>query len=110
MTLTRIHRRFVTTAPAALLACLFIVLSPATAPAAAGEHEPVVDELPVLLERRTDLDEAMTAAIDAAGVQGIDDVNSLAAYLDDIVIVFQDNGVVIDAELGRKYLQGQRIG
>ncbi len=28
----------------------------------------------------------------------------------DIVIVFQDKGVVIDAEVGRKYLQGQRIG
>jgi phosphatidylserine decarboxylase len=28
----------------------------------------------------------------------------------DIVIVFQDNGVVIDAEVGRKYLQGQQIG
>jgi phosphatidylserine decarboxylase precursor len=28
----------------------------------------------------------------------------------DIVIVFQDNGVVLDADIGRKYLQGQRIG
>jgi hypothetical protein len=28
----------------------------------------------------------------------------------DIVMVFQNKGVAIDAEVGRKYLQGQRIG
>jgi phosphatidylserine decarboxylase len=28
----------------------------------------------------------------------------------DIVIVFQDKNVVLDAEVGKKYLQGQRIG
>lgn len=28
----------------------------------------------------------------------------------DVVILFQDNGIVLDAEVGKKYLQGQRIG
>jgi len=28
----------------------------------------------------------------------------------DIVTVFQDSNVVLDAEVGRKYLQGQRLG
>ena len=28
----------------------------------------------------------------------------------DIVILFQDNDIVLDAEVGKKYLQGQRIG
>jgi phosphatidylserine decarboxylase len=28
----------------------------------------------------------------------------------DIVMLFQNKKVVIDAEVGRKYLQGQRIG
>jgi phosphatidylserine decarboxylase len=28
----------------------------------------------------------------------------------DIVVVFQDKDVVLDAEVGKKYLQGQRIG
>jgi hypothetical protein len=27
----------------------------------------------------------------------------------DIVVLFQNNKVVIDAEVGKKYLQGQRI-
>ena len=28
----------------------------------------------------------------------------------DIVMVFQDEGIVLDAEVGTKYLQGQRVG
>ena len=28
----------------------------------------------------------------------------------DIVMVFQDRNVVLDAEVGRKYQQGQRLG
>jgi hypothetical protein len=28
----------------------------------------------------------------------------------DIVTVFQDKNIVLDAEMGRKYLQGQRLG
>jgi hypothetical protein len=28
----------------------------------------------------------------------------------DIVMVFQDKNVLLDAEVGRKYLQGQRLG
>ena len=28
----------------------------------------------------------------------------------DVVILFQNNDIVLDAEVGRKYLQGERIG
>jgi hypothetical protein len=28
----------------------------------------------------------------------------------DIVMVFQHRNIVLDAEIGRKYLQGQRLG
>ncbi len=107
MTLTRIHRRSVTAGPTALLACLFVILGPAAAPAAASEHEPVVDELLALLERRADLDEAVTAAIETAGVQGIDDVQSLAAYLDDLVTWIPTEREIIPKALALYYIVNQ---
>jgi hypothetical protein len=108
MTLTRIHRRSVTAGPTALLACLFVILGPAAAPAAASEHEPVVDELLALLERRADLDEAVTAAIETAGVQGIDDVQSLAAYLDDLVTWIPTEREIIPKALALYYIVPRR--
>jgi phosphatidylserine decarboxylase precursor len=104
MTLTRINQRFVTAGPTALLACLLIVLCPATALAETGNHEPVVDELLTLLERRTDLHEAMDAAIETAGVQGINDVPSLAAYLDDLVTWIPTEREIIPKALSLYYI------
>ena len=107
MTLTRINQRFVTAGPTALLACLLIVLCPATALAETGNHEPVVDELLTLLERRTDLHEAMDAAIETAGVQGINDVPSLAAYLDDLVTWIPTEREIIPKALSLYYIVNQ---
>jgi phosphatidylserine decarboxylase precursor len=107
MALTHINQRFVTAGPTALLACLLIVLCPATALAEAGNHEPVVDELLALLEKRTDLDEAMDAAIETAALQGIDDVRSLAAYLDDLVTWIPTEREIIPKALSLYYIVNQ---
>lgn len=107
MTLTRINQRFVTAGPTALLACLLIVLCPCTALAETGNHEPVVDELLTLLERRTDLHEAMDAAIETAALQGVDDVRSLAAYLDDLVTWIPTEREIIPKALSLYYIVNQ---
>jgi len=48
-------------------------------------HEPVVDELVVLLGERPDLEAALEGAIDNAAVEGIADVDSFLDYLDEVV-------------------------
>lgn len=51
----------------------------------------------------------LTPAVGAALRKG-DEIGYFQFGGSDIVLAFQDRNVVIDAEVGRKYLQGQRIG
>jgi phosphatidylserine decarboxylase len=48
-------------------------------------HEPVVADLIGLLDTRPDLQAALTAAIDSAGVQGIGDLAEFYGYVDELV-------------------------
>jgi hypothetical protein len=107
MIIGSIDRRFTNTWPATLLACLFVSFFSITAQAEAPSHEPVVDELLTLLERRTDLHEAMDAAIETAALQGVDDVRSLAAYLDDLVTWIPTEREIIPKALSLYYIVNQ---
>jgi len=48
-------------------------------------HQPVVEELTALLETRPDLKDALTRAIDTAGIEGIDDLDTFRRYVDELV-------------------------
>jgi phosphatidylserine decarboxylase precursor len=48
-------------------------------------HQPVVDELVALLKARPELRDALTTAIDAAGVEDIDDLDAFYRYVDEMV-------------------------
>jgi hypothetical protein len=48
-------------------------------------HEPVVEELVALLETRSDLAGALVQAIEAAGVNGVDDLDAFYGYVDALV-------------------------
>jgi phosphatidylserine decarboxylase len=110
MIIGSINRRFTNAWPATLLACLFVSFLSVSAQAEAPNHEPVVDELLTLLESRADLDEAMATAIETAGVQGIDDVPSLAAYLDDLVTWVPTEREIIPKALALYYIVNQAPG
>ena len=50
-----------------------------------ADHEPVVMELIGLLGARPELHDALSHAIDAAGVQGVESIDSFYRYVDDLV-------------------------
>ena len=91
----------------ALLASALVGFCTTTAHAGTGGHEPVVDELVALLERRADLDDAMSAAIDNAGLQGIDDLDSLAGYLDDLITWIPTERELVPKALKLYYIVNQ---
>jgi hypothetical protein len=68
-----------------LLACLIVSLSSIASRAASHDHEPVVDELLSLLEKRADLHTSVDIAIETAALQGINDLDSFTTYLDELI-------------------------
>lgn len=48
-------------------------------------HQPVVDELIALLDARPELSGALTLAIDVAGLEGIEDLDTFYSYVDELV-------------------------
>ena len=70
---------------AILLACLIVSLSSIASRAASHDHEPVVDELLSLLEKRADLHTSVDIAIETAALQGINDLDSFTTYLDELI-------------------------
>jgi phosphatidylserine decarboxylase precursor len=89
---------------------LLIAIAPFSFATETAEHEPVVAELLSLLESRQDLAEALNAAIDEAALDGIGDVESLAAHLDELVTWVPNEREIIPRALSLYYIVNQAPG
>lgn len=69
-------------------------------PNAAAYHEPVVEELVVLLDAEPALNEALQAAIREANLKGLQDLDSFLGYLDELVTL-----IPVEREVVPKCLQ-----
>jgi phosphatidylserine decarboxylase len=74
-----------TRAPAALPFALAVLLLAGCAAGPPATHEPVVTELATMLDARPELRATLTEAIDAAAVDGIDDLDGFLRYVDELV-------------------------
>ncbi len=99
------YRFFAGATALALLLCV-----PVTDALAADDHEPVVSEFLDLLDSRPDLDTAVTAAVEKAGLQGIDDTDAFAAYLDRLVTFVPTEREVVPECLKFYYIVNQAPG
>jgi phosphatidylserine decarboxylase precursor len=91
---------------AILLVCPIAVFA-TTAGEVADYHEPVVEDLLILLERRADLDDAINVAIENAALPGIDDVDSFTAHLDGLVSWIPTEREIIPRALSLYYIVNQ---
>jgi phosphatidylserine decarboxylase precursor len=73
-------------------------------------HQPIVEELAALLAARADLDEGLTRAISAAGVEGIDDLDAFYRYVDDLVTGIPVEREAVPKVLILHYIVGQAPG
>ncbi len=74
---------------------------------ASTQHEPVVDELVVLLDQRPDLRESLEAAIGNAAVDQLADVDSFLDYLDDVVTLVPYERDIVPRALKFYYIINQ---
>jgi phosphatidylserine decarboxylase precursor len=99
-------RRLAELASVAVLALIVL-----TSGVYAGDyHESVVNDFLSLMESRPDLHESVVAAIDTAGLQGIDDVDEFAAYLDHLVTLVPVEREVVPECLKFYYIVNQAPG
>jgi phosphatidylserine decarboxylase precursor len=77
---------------------------------AGDNHESVVNDFLSLMESRPDLHESVVAAIDTADLQGIDDVDEFAAYLDHLVTLVPVEREVVPECLKFYYIVNQAPG
>ena len=70
---------------AALALCLAMAGCETQTPEGISEHEPIVDELVTLLDSEPALDETLHAAIEAADLADIPDLEAFLEYLDELV-------------------------
>ena len=75
-------------------------------PALAG-HQPVVDDLIVLLNERPDLEQALDAAIDAAELEDVDDSQAFFNYLDDLSTYIPVERTLVGEALSLYYIINQ---
>jgi len=73
-------------------------------------HQPIVEELVALLARRPDLSDALTRAIAAAGVAGVDDLGGFFAYVDELVTWIPVEREAVPKVLKLHYIVGQAPG
>lgn len=73
-------------------------------------HEPVVDELIVLLDRQASVHGALGAAIEAADLKDIQDMDSFLAYLDDLITLIPTEREVVPECLKFYYIINQAPG
>jgi phosphatidylserine decarboxylase precursor len=73
-------------------------------------HEPVIDELVALLDERPDLRDALTHAIDAAGVTDVDDLDAFYAYVDELVTWIPDERLAAPKVFNLHYVINQAPG
>ena len=90
----------------AWILALLLAVSLAGARAADG-HEPVVDEFLGLMESRPELRASVEAAIDIAGVNGIEDMGGFVDYLDDLVTFVPTEREVVPECLKFYYIVNQ---
>lgn len=74
---------------------------------ASTPHEPVVDELMVLLDARADLRKSLEEAIASAAVEAIADVDSFLYYLDDVVTLVPYERDIVPRALRFYYIVNQ---
>jgi phosphatidylserine decarboxylase precursor len=90
-----------------LLACLIVSLSSIASHAASHDHEPVVDELLSLLEKRADLHTSVDIAIETAALQGINDLDSFTTYLDELITWIPTEREIVPRALALHYIVNQ---
>ncbi len=90
-----------------LLACLIVSLSSIASRAASHDHEPVVDELLSLLEKRADLHTSVDIAIETAALQGINDLDSFTTYLDELITWIPTEREIVPRALALHYIVNQ---
>jgi len=73
-------------------------------------HEPVVANLIALLETRADLSDALTEAIDAAGVQGIGNLDAFYSHVDELVTWIPIEREIVPKVLSLHYVVNQAPG
>lgn len=73
-------------------------------------HEPVVEELIALLEARPDLRDTLTRAIEAADVRGIEDLDSLYVYVNELVTWIPVEREIVPKVLSLHYVINQAPG
>ncbi|HEY5655548.1 phosphatidylserine decarboxylase [Gammaproteobacteria bacterium] len=93
-----------------LLACLIVSLSSIASRAASHDHEPVVDELLSLLEKRADLHTSVDIAIETAALQGINDLDSFTTYLDELITWIPTEREIVPRALALHYIVNQAPG
>jgi len=74
---------------------------------ARASHEPVVEELVVLLEARPDLRDALARAIESADLEGIGDLNAFCRHLDELVTWIPVQREIVPKALGVYYIINQ---
>jgi phosphatidylserine decarboxylase precursor len=77
---------------------------------AAADHEPVVAELLQLMDSRPDLRDSVVAAIEAAALKDIRDVDGFVDYLDDLVTLVPTEREVVPECLKFYYIVNQAPG
>ena len=75
-----------------------------------AQHEPVVDELIVLLSERSDLQESLEGAIESAAVNDIPNMDSFLHYLDDVVALVPYERDIVPRALKFYYIINQAPG
>ena len=93
-----------------LLAFLIVSLSSIASRAASHDHEPVVDELLSLLEKRADLHTSVDIAIETAALQGINDLDSFTTYLDELITWIPTEREIVPRALALHYIVNQAPG
>ncbi len=73
-------------------------------------HEPVVADLIALVDTRSDLRDALTQAIDTAGIRGIDDLEAFYRHVDDLVTWIPVEREILPKVLSLHYVVNQAPG
>lgn len=71
---------------------------------AADAHEPIVDELISLLDARPELADSLSAAVEASNLEGVQDLDDLYAYMDDLVTWIPDERTIVPRALTVYYI------
>lgn len=106
-----LRNRILGLARSSCVAILALLLAASNAEArAADDYQPVVTEFLGLMESRPDLEASVDAAIEKAGLEGIEDMDSFVDYVDDLVTLVPTEREVVPECLKFYYVVNQAPG